>query len=168
LSDYRRRIKKYHDRMKYHVKQFFQHLENNDIIQAAEKAWGAVSAFANIYSITFCDKEVKRDKAKRDKLKEFIDQIKDHDPEINKLVTREYRNHSEILVGSFLDLHGFFYGGSNMHEEDIRRYLEHARKLLPVLLQYADILTIHYIETYNNSSKPKSTKQLFFRPQYRA
>lgn len=120
-------------------------MDENDVVQAAEKAWGAVSAFANIYSIVFHNTEVKRDAKKREVLKEFLNRVKNFDPEIEELIAREYRGYTTTLVRSLLSLHSFFYGGINIKDEDVKRYLQHVCKLLLILQEYSNIIAEYYL-----------------------
>ena len=133
-------MKKYRSRVSYHVKKFFKHMSEGDVIQAAEKVWGAVSAFVNIYAIIFYNTEIRRDYRKREMLEEFLNEIKEFDLEVKELVIKEYRGHTDTLARSLQNLHRFFYGGTNIKEEDVKRYLEHASKLLPILHEYSEII----------------------------
>lgn len=145
MNDYRRRVKRYQSRVNYHVKEFFKRMNEGDIIQAAEKAWGAISAFVNIYAITFHNTEVKRDYRKREVLEEFLNEIKKFDLEVEELIAKEYRGHTGTLARSLWNLHSFFYGGANIKDEDVKRYLQHLYKLLPILQEYSNIIAEYYL-----------------------
>ncbi len=148
MNDYRRRVERYRARIAHHLRKFFEHIDENDLVQAAEKAWGLVSAFANIYAIVFHGEEVKRDRKKKEMLVEFLNSVAEHDVEIGELVMREYRGHVETLVASLVNLHSFFYGGTGISDEDVERYLKHSRRLLPILYEYANILAEYYLGSY--------------------
>jgi len=121
-------------------------MDESDIAQAAEKAWGAVSAFANIYSIAFHGKEVTANKNKREVLKEFLDEVKEHDLEVKELLIKEYKGHTETLIGALAGLHRFFFGGTDIKDEDVKRYLKHSFMLLPILQEYSQIISEYYLE----------------------
>lgn len=147
MNDYKRKVKRYQSRVNYHVKEFFKHMAKDDVIQAAEKAWGAISAFTNIYAIAFHNMEVKRDVRKREILEEFLNEIKNLDPEVKELIIREYRGYTNTLARSLLSLHSFFYGGTNIKDEDVKQYLQHVCKLLPILQEYSNIIAEYYMGT---------------------
>jgi len=87
LSDrIKRDLESYRARIDQHLQKFFKHISENDVAQVAEKAWGIVSAFANIYSLMFHGTEVKSNRRKREMLVEFLNKVKEHDPEIRKLL----------------------------------------------------------------------------------
>ena len=147
LSDsIKRDLESYRARINQHLQKFFKHVSENDVVQAAEKAGGIVSGFADIYSLIFHGTEVKSNRRKREMLVEFLNEVKEHDLEIRELLTKEYRGHVETLVGSLADLHSFFFGGASIKDEDVKRYLEHASKILPILHQYSHILYEYYLE----------------------
>jgi len=110
-----------------------------------KKAWGAASAFANIYAIAFHNTEVKRDVRKREILKEFLNEVKNFDPEVEELIAREHRGYTSTLARSLLNLHSFFYGGANIKDEGVKRYLQHVCKLLPILREYSNIIAEYYL-----------------------
>ena len=146
MSDYRRRVRRYLGRVNYHAREFLKHMERGDTIQAAEKAWGVVSAFANIYAITFHNEEVKRDYRKREMLEEFLNKIKGYDLEVGELIAREYRGHVGTLARALGSLHSFFYGGTRIKDEDVEKYLRHSQKLIPILQEYSNIIAEYYLK----------------------
>lgn len=147
LSDYNRRsLENYKARIDQHLQKFLEHINEGDIIQAAEKAWGIASAFANMYSIVFYGTEVKRNERKKKMLTEFLNEVKEHDVEIEELLMNEYKGHAETLVDSLASLHSFFFGGARIKDKDAERYLEHVSIILPILRQYSCILYEYYLE----------------------
>jgi len=144
-EDLTRHLESYKARMEQHLRRFLVYLNEYDLVQAAEKAWGIVSALANIYSIVFYGEQVRSNNRKRKMLTEFLSKIAEHDLEVKELVTKWTKGHVETLVKSFADLHGFF-GGTDIDDEDVKRYLMHAKSILPILYQYAYILYEYYLE----------------------
>jgi len=139
--------------MEHHLQKFREHLES-DLVQAAEKVWGIASALANIYSIVFYGEQVRSNRRKREMLTEFLGKIAEHDSEVKDLVSKWTKGYVGTLVGSFADLHGFFFGGTDIDDEDVKRYLMYAKSILPILYQYACILYEYYLEQAGGSAEP--------------
>jgi len=131
--------------MEQHLQKFHKYLQH-DPVQAAEKVWGVVSALANIYSIVFYDEPVRSNNRKRKMLTELLGKIAEHDLEVKEMVSKWSKGHVETLTKSFANLHSFFFGGTDIDDEDVKRYLMYARSILPILYQYACILYEYYLE----------------------
>ena len=139
------RINRYYERLLYHLRAFNRYIEKEDIIQAAEKTWGAISAFVNIYSLIYYNKEVKKDINKIKMLTEFIELVLRHDPEVKKIINDFSRGHVKTFTKSLSNLHSFFYGGSAISIDDVKRYLNAAKIFLPIIEEY--VKAIHnYVE----------------------
>ena len=136
-----RKALKYYERMQYLLPRFEECLKGGDLVEAAEKAWGIISAFVNVYALTFEGREYKNDERKKQKLVEFLNMNIPHDTELKKLVDDFSRGHTETLARALKNLHSYFYGGATAGKHDIKHYLTYAKNLLEILNQYAMIIT---------------------------
>jgi len=129
-------------------------MEMGDVIQAAEKVWGAVSAFVNIYSLTYYNREFKKDSNKVNKLTEFIELVLNQDPEVQIIISSFSKGHAETFAKSLNNLHSFFYGGSAISIDDVKRYLNTAKAFLPLIKEYAKAI-YDYVSSPNKYTASK-------------
>jgi len=137
----KRKAHRYYERMRYLLPRFEKCLEMNDYVEAAEKAWGIVSAFVNVYALTFEGREYKNDEKKKRKLVEFLNTVLPFDDELRKLVEDFSRGHVETLARALKGLHTYFYGGTTVSEYDAKHYLSYAKILLRILNEYAMVMS---------------------------
>ena len=130
------RVKSYYNRFWEHYHKAKEALNEGDLPQAAEKIWGAVSAFVNVFSLVEHREPRISDKRKKEALCEFVERNIQHDSELRTLVNDFSRGHIGTLADALEKLHKFFYGGSRLSDEDLKRFLECGMKLLSILARH--------------------------------
>jgi len=126
-----RKVNKYWQRSNKHLMDLEKHMREGELIQASEKAWGAISALINTFYVHYHKKEVRK---VRDKEKAFEEICRRYPSLRNMLITEETTERK--FMRKLYGLHEYFYGGRYiLSNEQIFRSLKLSKPILSELKQ---------------------------------